>query len=90
MMAGVDLLAIHDAQPSDFRLLLDALLKLGSDNRRFVHEIQIQSGVLEFEHEFQMNVDGEPLRDKRFIVDVLPGKVSFVLPNECDLVGRVG
>ncbi len=85
----LDLLAIHDVQPTDFRALLDELLNLGFDNRRFVHYLQIQSGVLEFEREFQMNVDGEPLRDTRFAIDILPGKVSFVLPPECDLVGKV-
>jgi len=86
----LDLLAVHDAQPSDFRILLDELLNLGDDNRRFVHYLQIKSGVLEFERAFQMNVDGESLREKRFAIDVLPGRLPFVLPSECDLVHRVG
>ena len=76
-------------QPADFRALLDELINFGFDNRRFVHYLQIQSGVLEFEREFQLNVDGEPLRDTRFTIDILPGKVSFVLPPQCDLVGKV-
>ena len=86
----LDLLAVHDVQPSDFRTLLDELLDLGADNRRFVHYLQVQSIELEFDREFQLNVDGEPLRDKRFAIDVLPGRVSFILPSECDLVGRSG
>ena len=83
----LDLLAVHDATPRDFPAMLEELLDLDFNDRRFVHYVQVASAEFHFDREFQLNLDGEPIRAKHFEFDVLPRALSFVLPAGCDLVG---
>ncbi|MGI9454952.1 MAG: lipid kinase YegS [Aeoliella sp.] len=78
----LDVVAIHDVDISKIGLVLSEILDMRAKSNRFVTYRRLPSFSIELNQPFQMNLDGEPYRDRLFEFSVLPRALPFVLgPN---------
>ncbi len=78
--------------PSDMDLLAGVRGLFNSDNGDGTREgVFVRARVSELEIEtpepMHLNLDGEPLKDKRFKLKVLPKALGLVVGNECPMLG---
>jgi diacylglycerol kinase family enzyme len=69
-------------------LLLSELMNLGAAENRYAIYRQIRSFRIEAEQPLHMNLDGEPILGTAFNFEVLPRRLSFILPQSAPLTGR--
>jgi lipid kinase YegS len=81
----LDFTIIHDVDLESFGQVLSEIMTLGDENNELVSYAQLPSLRLECDDSFQVNLDGEPVRSKRFDFSVLPEAVRFILPPEAPL-----
>ena len=63
-------------------------LKKGKhEGKRRIHKYRTRHLEIELDEDVTFNVDGEKLVDKRFVIDVLPEKVTVY--NDNDLVDAI-
>lgn len=84
----MDVMIVHEAKPASWLDMLDEYDNLGRDECEFVRYQQIESFTIEFDDEVQMNLDGEPIRGRAFEIEVLPQRLSVVLPDDCPLLSK--
>jgi lipid kinase YegS len=82
----IDVMTVHDAQPSEWLELLDEYAEMDQDNANYVRYQQVQSFRVEFEEEIQLNLDGEPYRNTAFDIGVEPHRLRMIFPQDCDLL----
>ena len=81
----LDLIVVPDAGVTETGTLLSELINLETDEPTRVVYKQLASFEIHANREMQMNLDGEPTRDKTFKVQVLPGRLMCCLPAEAPL-----
>jgi len=62
--------------------LVSETIRLETEEPERVMYRQLSSFEIQANHEMQMNLDGEPIRDRNFKVSVLPRRLKFLLPKE--------
>ena len=81
----LDVVAIHDAEVSQFGSVLNELLNLSATSNRFVTYKQVAAFSLESSRPLQLNLDGESYRDTDFQFEVLPKSLPFILGPDAPL-----
>ena len=76
----LDLVLVPAVPFPEIGRLATELLHVDFEENQHVFYRQLPSFELQFDHEFQFNLDGEPLRDTRFRFDVLPKHLRVVVP----------
>ncbi|MGV3345089.1 lipid kinase YegS [Enterobacteriaceae bacterium LUAb1] len=66
-------------------VLLNALIK-SADNNPNIIRTSLSWLEISAAHDMTFNLDGEPLTDKRFRIDILPGALRCRLPPDCPLL----
>lgn len=85
-----NLLDIYYAEKMPKLKMIPLILKLKKgkhEGKRRIHKFRTNHVELELEEEITFNVDGEKLTDKKFIVDVIPKKIT--LYNDKEFVGKI-
>ena len=82
----LDVVVVHDAELSQFGVVLNELLTMTSDDNQFVTYKKVSAFTLESSRPLQLNLDGEPYRDTRFEFRVLPKSLPFILGPEAPVV----
>ncbi len=67
--------------------LLSEMVRLETDQPQRMLYRQLASFELESDEEVAMNLDGEPIRARKFCVAVLPHRLRFILPRKAPLTG---
>ena len=70
--------------------MIPLLLKVKKGNhegKRYIHKFRSNHIELELEEEVTFNVDGEKLKEKKFIIDLLPKAITVY--NDIDLVNEI-
>ena len=82
----LDLIVIHDVEIAQLGAVFSELSELQNPANSYVSYRQATSFVIETDEPFQMNLDGEPLRDTRFEFGILPAALPFVIPDDSPLL----
>jgi len=86
----LDVMMVHDVELSRFGSVLAELGDMRRESNRFVTYRQVERIHLETEESLQLNLDGEPLRGKRFDFEVVPGRLPFVIPPQAAILQEDG
>jgi lipid kinase YegS len=78
----LDLVVVPDVTLPETGSLVSEMIRLETEEPERVVYRQLPSFEIEVNHEMQMNLDGEPIRDHNFRVSVLPRRLKFLLPKE--------
>ena len=82
----LDLMVIADVDIREFGVLLGELMTLGSESNHYAIYRQLKSFRIESDQPLHMNLDGEPLLASAFDFQVLPQRISFILPPSAPLL----
>jgi lipid kinase YegS len=82
----LDVVVVHDAELSQFGVVLNELFAMTSDNNQFVTYKKVPAFTLESSHPLQLNLDGEPYRETRFDFEVLPKCLPFILGPDAPVI----
>ena len=86
----LDVMVVRDAEVKDFGVLLSELMNVESAENRYVVSQQMSSFRIESDEPIHMNLDGEPMLTNSFNFEVLPQRLSFVLPPTAPLTSSNG
>ena len=81
----LDLVVVPDVAFPETGSLFSEMVRLGTEDPERMLYRQLASFELESEEDVQMNLDGEPIRERKFRVAVLPRRLRFVLPRKAPL-----
>ena len=81
----LDIVAVHDADVSQFPQVLSELRDIRAESNQFVTYAQASSFVIESDQPLQLNLDGEPYRDQRFEFGMRDCALPFVLGPDAPL-----
>jgi diacylglycerol kinase family enzyme len=84
------LLDIYYAEKMPKIKMIPLILKLKKgkhEGKRRIHKYRTRHVELELDEEVTFNVDGEKLVDKKFVIDVLPEKITIY--NDKELVEEI-
>ena len=76
----LDAMCVADVEVKDFGVLLGELMNLGAEENRLAVYRQMSAFRIEAEDPVHVNLDGEPILERSFDFNVLPRRLSFVLP----------
>ena len=82
----LDLVVVPDVTLAETGSLVTEMVRLGTDEPQRVIYRQLASFEIQSDHEMQMNLDGEPIREHVFQVAVLPRRLRFCLPKGAPLM----
>jgi lipid kinase YegS len=82
----LDVMVVLDVEVREFGALLGELMNLGAADNRYVLYRQLESFRVESDEPLHMTLDGEPMREKSFDFQILPRRLSFILPSTAPLV----
>jgi len=77
----LDLMVVHDVEFPRFGELLNELQEPQNPQNTFVHYRQVKELTVETDDPIQMNLDGEPMRDRRFEFSLLPQRIPLIIPH---------
>jgi len=81
----LDLVVVPDVAFPETGSLVSELVRLGTEEPQRVLYRQLPAFELQADSEVLMNLDGEPMREKSFRVEVHPGRLKLVLPEGAPL-----
>lgn len=82
----LDVMIVPDHDHTRFAHLLNDMVALRHGESPEFHYLRLSRFSVESEVELQFNLDGEPLRSRRFEFDLLPSALKIVLPQDCQLL----
>jgi lipid kinase YegS len=84
----LDLMVVHDVGLLSFGSLVNEWISPGDESNQNVSYAQLPSFRIECEQPLQINLDGEPVREKVYEFRVLPNAIRLVLPGNSPPVRR--
>jgi lipid kinase YegS len=85
----LDVMTVHDVPVLEFGVVLSELMNLDRPENKYVTYRKLSSFEVEAEQEVPMSLDGEPIRARRFLFQLLPKRLPFILPSAAPLLARV-
>jgi lipid kinase YegS len=82
----LDVMLVPDHDEARFSHLIMDLARLKLNSNEGFHYLRVPTLKIESDKELQVNLDGEPIRGKSFLFEVLPGALQMVLPTDCPLL----
>jgi len=77
----LDVMAVHDIELSELGKIFNEIMEPRNPENRYVYYGQVASLQIEMQDELQFNLDGEPMCDTSFRLEVLKQALPFVLPE---------
>jgi diacylglycerol kinase family enzyme len=81
-------MVVHDIDLLEIGVLLNEIKDIDNPNNRYVTYQQLPWFQIEFETELNLNLDGEPIRDRTFRFEALPERLRVFLPLDTTMVSR--
>ncbi len=82
----LDLVLVRDAEFPRWGAVYYEMTNPDLDDRQFVDYYQLKAFVIETLEPFQMNLDGEPVRETRFEFEILEKCLPVILPGQTPLM----
>lgn len=77
----LDLMVVHDVDLLNFGNLVNEWISLGDESNQNISYAQLPSFRIECEKPLQINLDGEPIREKIYEFRAIPEAIRLVVPN---------
>ncbi|MFA0442218.1 lipid kinase YegS [Vibrio sp. 10N.286.49.C2] len=84
----LDVISLEEFEPIDIPNVLEELLSEDTLMGRFVKRNQVKTIEWLSDSIMPVNLDGEPLSQKRITFDVIPSAIQLVVPNHCSLLSK--
>jgi len=81
----LDLMVIHDAGLLQSGHVLSELRDVDAQDNEYLFYRQVPSLTLELDQSMRLDVDGEPIENRRFRFDILPRRLKVMLPPGASL-----
>ena len=82
----LNVLAVHDIELNKMGIVFNELLNLGSPDNQHISYVHLKSFSIETDQPLQLNLDGEPMRDTHFEIEVIPACLPCILPAHSPLL----